>query len=107
MKRLADFVANVARGRATGLLSGQARRSCARQRKSAPPGCLRWVTSDKTHIEHNETAHMDFCCNGPKPEVGIQMGIEPPPSRRKGWISHLYVYRQQIDETLCLNPNGG
>ena len=50
---------------------------------------------------------MDFCCNGPKPEVGIQMGIEPPPSRRKGWISHLYVYRQQIDETLCLNPNGG
>jgi hypothetical protein len=32
-----------------------------------------WVTSDKTHIEHNETAliqivdmprDMDFCCNG-------------------------------------------
>src|SRR6516164_11406042 len=36
-----------------------------------------WVTSDKTHIEHNETAliliadmprDMDFCCNGPLPD---------------------------------------
>src|SRR6516165_5470039 len=37
--------------------------------------CPLWVTSDKTHIEHNETAldliadmpgDMDFCCNGPQ-----------------------------------------
>ena len=41
--------------------------------ETACPGPL-WVTSDKTHIEHNETAFiliadmprdMDFCCNGP------------------------------------------
>jgi hypothetical protein len=42
-----------------------------------------------------------------KPEVAIQMGIEPPPLERKGRISHLYVYRQQIDERQCLNLNDG
>ena len=46
-------------------------------------------------------------CFVPKPEVAIQMEIEPAPSRRKGRISHLYVYRQQIDERQCLNLNGG
>ena len=53
--------------------------------------CLRWVTSDKTHIEHNETAliliadmprDMDFCCNGPMAEVVIRasgaLGDERP-----------------------------
>ena len=43
--------------------------------------CLQRVTSDKTHIEHNETAldliadmpgDMDFCCNGPIAEVGVR-----------------------------------
>src|SRR6516165_4304875 len=43
---------------------------------------------------------------GREPEVAIQMAIEPPPSRRKGRISHLYVYRRQIDEQY-LNLNGG
>jgi len=45
---------------------------------------LLWVTSDKTHIEHNETAldliadmpgDMDFCCNGPQPEISAFAGV--------------------------------
>jgi hypothetical protein len=42
--------------------------------RSATGRCPRWVMSDKTHVEHNESAisliadipgDMDFRCNGP------------------------------------------
>jgi hypothetical protein len=44
---------------------------------------------------------------GPKREVAIQMGIEPPPSRGKGRIKHLDIYSWQIDDRQCLNLSGG
>ena len=51
-----------------------------------------WVTSDKTHIEHNETAliliadmprDMDFCCNGPEADA-CTAPIVPIRSRAEG-----------------------
>jgi hypothetical protein len=44
---------------------------------------------------------------GPKREVAIQMGIESPPSRRRGRIKHLDIYSWQFDDRQCLNLNGG
>jgi hypothetical protein len=63
--------------------------------------------SSLTSFRDIDAAAAKMFASGPKLQVAIQMGIEPSPSRRKGRISHLYVYRQQIDERQCLNLNGG